>query len=96
MGGRRKTLDRKRWEEIQQGEFAYHEAKDETRVLERNLPYWKSLIDALPGELRFDADTRAVDLGCGGCGILLALERGRLIGVDPLMDRYLEKFPFLA
>ena len=45
---------------------------------------------------RFDADTRVVDLGCGGCGILLALERGRLIGVDPLMERYLQKFPFLA
>ncbi len=89
-------MKRERWEEIQKGELRYHATKDETRVLERNLPYWRSLLAALPDELRFDASTRVLDLGCGGCGILLALEQGRLVGVDPLMDRYLEKFPFLS
>ncbi|HEX9635925.1 MAG TPA: class I SAM-dependent methyltransferase [Acidobacteriota bacterium] len=89
-------MKREDWERIQQGEFDYHLAKDESRVLELNLPYWRSLLAALPEEVRFGPATRVLDLGCGGCGILLALEQGELVGVDPLMDRYLEKFPFLA
>jgi len=89
------SIKRERWEEIQQGELAYHQRKDETRILEHNLPYWRALLAALPPEVRFGPDTRVLDLGCGGCGILLALERGRLVGADPLMHDYLEKFPFL-
>ena len=91
-----KALPKSRWAEIQAGEFDYHAAKDETRVLERNLPYWRSLLGALPEEVKLDAEGSYLDLGCGGCGILLALEGGRRVGVDPLMARYLEKFPYLA
>ncbi len=89
-------MKQERWAAIQEREFAYHLAKDETRVLEINLPYWRSLIAQVPEEVRFEASTRVLDLGCGGCGILLGLDRGELVGVDPLMNRYLEKFPFLA
>lgn len=89
-------MKRERWAEIQEGEFAYHAAKDETKVLDNNLPYWRSLVETLPDELTFDDETRVLDIGCGGCGILLALDRGKLVGVDPLMERYLEKFPFLS
>ena len=91
-----KALSKSRWAAIQAGEFDYHAAKDETRVLERNLPYWRSLLSVLPAEVKLDADGSYLDLGCGGCGILLALEGGRRVGVDPLMDRYLEKFPYLS
>ena len=45
--------------------------------------------------MRLGPGTRALDLGCGGSGILLALEEGERVGVDPLMERYLEKFPHL-
>lgn len=90
------AMDRERWTEVQQGEVDYHLAKDAGSIRRYTLPYWRALIERLPEEIRFDDDTRVLDLGCGGCGILLGLERGRLIGVDPLMDRYLKKFPFLA
>jgi len=89
------AMSRERWAAIQHGEFAYHEAKDARRVRDHTLPYWRALLQKLPPEIRFGDQTRTLDLGCGGCGILLALERGKLVGVDPLMDRYLEKFPFL-
>jgi len=89
-------VKRERWASIQDGEFAYHLAKDETKVLAKNLPYWRSLVAALPDDVKFGKETSVMDIGCGGCGILLALDEGRLVGVDPLMDRYLEKFPFLS
>jgi SAM-dependent methyltransferase len=84
------------WAELQQLEFEYHEAKDEARVLTYKLPYWRTLLEALPEEARPGADSRVLEIGCGGCGIVLALEQGELVGIDPLMDRYLEKFPYLA
>ena len=90
------NMKRARWEKIQQGEFSYHLAKDETRVLDLNLPYWRSLLAVLPAQVHFGPDTRILDLGCGGCGILLAIDQGKLVGVDPLMERYLKKFPFLS
>jgi SAM-dependent methyltransferase len=88
-------MKRERWAEIQAGEFDYHAAKDESTVLKYKLPYWHTLLDALPDEVHFGADSRVLDIGCGGSSVLLGLNEGRLVGVDPLMDRYLEKFPFL-
>ncbi len=87
--------DRQRWEEIQVGEFDYHRRKNEAKVRDHTIPYWKALIGALPEQIRFGPQTRVLDLGCGGCGVLLGLDGGRRVGVDPLMPQYLEKFPFL-
>ncbi len=89
-------MKRDRWVEIQQGEFGYHAAKNPATVLDYKLPYWRSLLATLPAEIRFDDRTRVLDLGCGGTSLLLALDQGRLVGLDPLMDRYLSRFPFLG
>ena len=90
------TITRDQWAAIQDEEFKYHQSKDESKILDLNLPYWRALLGALPEQVTLGRDTSALDLGCGGCGILLALDEGRLVGVDPLMERYLEKFPFLS
>ena len=34
------------------------------------------LVAALPDEVSFGRETRVLDIGCGGCGILLALDQG--------------------
>jgi 2-polyprenyl-3-methyl-5-hydroxy-6-metoxy-1,4-benzoquinol methylase len=90
------SITRDQWAAIQDEEFKYHESKDESKILDLNLVYWRELLGALPEQVALGKETSALDLGCGGCGILLALDEGRLVGVDPLMERYLEKFPFLS
>lgn len=92
----RRSIPRERWNEIQQGEWAYHEQKDPSSILEINLRYWRRILSALPKSVGIEQTKRALDLGCGGCGILLAVPPGDHVGVDPLMASYLEKFPFLA
>src|SRR5688500_12702659 len=84
------------WERVQKIEMKYHEQKDPTAIRQVNLQYWPRILEALPaGELAIAPATRILDVGCGGCGILLAVEGGTKTGVDPLMPYYLEKFPFL-
>ncbi|MFC2173482.1 class I SAM-dependent methyltransferase [Acidobacteriota bacterium] len=90
-----KRLHQERWRNIQAGERDYHERKDPSAILKINLRYWRRILDALAGEVRIEQGARALDIGCGGCGILLALPEGGHVGIDPLMDFYLDKFPFL-
>ena len=89
-------MKQEEWAELQQLEFKYHEAKDEARVLKYKLPYWRRLLAELPQQARPGVDSHVLEIGCGGCALLLALEQGKLVGIDPLMDRYLEKFPYLT
>jgi SAM-dependent methyltransferase len=85
------------WERIQKIERSYHEQKDPAVIRNFSMQYWRRLLGVLPPELlSIEADTRVLDVGCGGAGILLAVEQGERTGVDPLMGYYLEKFPFLA
>jgi SAM-dependent methyltransferase len=85
------------WERVQKIERAYHEQKDPARVLDVNLRYWTRILDVLPpGSIAIGPTTRVLDVGCGGAGMLLALNGGVRTGVDPLMPFYLAKFPFLA
>jgi len=89
-------MKRERWAEIQQGEFAYHEAKDGTKLRKYKLPYWRELLGLVSPELKLDGESRVLEIGCGSCGLLLAIEQGHLVGIDPLMNRYLKSFPYLA
>jgi SAM-dependent methyltransferase len=85
------------WKRIQEIERAYHERKEPEKVLPINRVYWKRVLDAARAEgVELGPRTRALDVGCGGCGILLGLDEGELTGIDPLMPFYLEKFPFLT
>ena len=84
------------WEKIQRAERDYHEKKDPSSIREVNLPYWREILKKIYECTEpVDEETRILDIGCGGCGILLALDSGRRTGIDPLMDFYLRKFPFL-
>lgn len=85
------------WERIQAIERAYHARKQPGPTLEIKLVYWRRILDAVRSEgVAVGSDSRVLDMGCGGTSLLLALEQGRLTGVDPLMDFYLDKFPSLA
>jgi SAM-dependent methyltransferase len=88
-------MDRERWAAIQDGEFAYHANKNVDKVLDYKLPYWRALLASLPPEIPFGADSRVLDLGCGGTSVLLAVDAGSRVGLDPLIDRYRAQFPFL-
>ena len=91
-----RSIPRERWKSIQEEEREYHEQKDPTDILEINLRYWSRVLSTLPREVGVESTKRALDLGCGGCGILLAVPPGDHVGIDPLMGYYLEKFPFLS
>ena len=85
------------WERIQRIERAYQERKDPSTILAVNCLYWRRVLKSLPeGEFEIGPESRVLDAGCGGAGILLALEEGIRSGFDPLMGFYLERFPHLA
>jgi len=88
-------MRRERWSEIQHGEFAYHANKAPVPFKEHKIAYWKALIASLPQEVRTGPDSRMIDVGCGGATVMLALEGDHRFGLDPLIDRYLEQFPYL-
>lgn len=88
-------MDKSTWKKIQKHEIQYHLQKDHQNILEINLNYWKSLLAKLEPHISIADDTRVLDMGCGGCGVLLAIDKGKLVGVDPLMMEYLKKFDFL-
>lgn len=84
------------WARVQKIERAYHEQKDPRTVLDVNQKYWQRILDSIPqGEVSIGPQTRILDVGCGGAGILLILENGIRTGVDPLMSFYRQKFSFL-
>ncbi|MBN2498640.1 MAG: methyltransferase domain-containing protein [Deltaproteobacteria bacterium] len=90
-------MDRRDWERVQELEWAYQARKRPERVLALNRIYWQRLLaETRKAGVRIGPGTRVLDAGCGGAGILLALEQGERVGIDPLMDRYLERFDFLA
>ena len=87
--------EKETWQKIQKSEIKYHQRKDPAHILEINLKYWKLLLSRIASYVEINPDTRVLDIGCGGCGILLAIEKGRLVGIDPLMNEYLQQFEFL-
>lgn len=90
-----KNLDKSRWEKIQKDEVEYHLRKDKSRILEINTVYWKSVLERIEAHVTINDHTRILDVGCGCCGITLAMDRGSRFGIDPLMDDYLKQFEFL-
>lgn len=84
------------WKNIQRAERDYHEKKDTSFIRAINLPYWRKILQRVFACIPpITEETMILDVGCGGCGILLAVDKGRKTGIDPLMDFYLEKFTFL-
>lgn len=53
---------------------------------------WERLITILRGQIHLSPDSHILDLGCGPCGIIGALDVGVRFGIDPLMDYYLSHF----
>lgn len=88
-------MDKSLWNEIQKYEFQYHLGKDRDHLLDVNLRYWNSFLGKLTPYISYTNDTRILDIGCGCCGVLMAMEKGQRVGVDPLMDQYLEHFEHL-
>ena len=89
------VLKKSDWNEIQRHELAYHLGKDKNRVPEFNIPYWKSLLKKIEPFVAVTEEMSVLEVACGCCGILMALDKGQLTGVDPLMDEYLEHFDYL-
>ncbi len=90
------SASRTAWRRAQVHERRYHEQKDADAVMSINRVYWQRILAALPAQIAIRPGTRILDVGCGGAGILLAMDRGERTGIDPLMPFYLENFPFLA
>jgi len=88
-------MDKSEWSEIQEGEIEYHLGKDKDRILDFNIPYWNSLLSKVNPHVTITDDTRILEVGCGCCGVLMALDTGMLTGLDSLMDQYLAHFDFL-
>ncbi len=89
--------ERAQWERVQAIERAYHARKRPEQTLTINRIYWRRILDVVQSAgVTVEPDSRVLDMGCGGAGILHAIDRGHLIGVDPLMDFYLARFPALA
>ena len=88
-------MDKSSWQKLQKSEIQYHLGKDQDQLLDLNIRYWSSLLEISKTHAPITAHTRILDVGCGCCGLLLAIERGILVGLDPLMDQYLMHFDFL-
>lgn len=85
------------WERIQAIERAYHARKNPGPTTRIKLEYWRRILQTVRAQgVGVGPDTRVLDMGCGGTSVLLALEQGRLTGVDPLMAFYLARFPALG
>jgi SAM-dependent methyltransferase len=69
---------------------ASHEARDQVYA-EFHAPFWRGILNRL-GELEFRDDGCYVDVGCGPNPIVAFVDRGRRIGIDPLMSFYRDKF----
>lgn len=88
-------MRREEWLRVQTGEFRYHEKKAPGPFREHKIAYWKALIASLPDEVQSGLAGRVIDVGCGGASILLAVNARSRVGLDPLMDRYIQQFPYL-
>ena len=71
---------------------ASHEGQDQVYA-EFHAPFWKGILARL-NELKFAEDGVYVDVGCGPNPIVAFIDRGRRVGVDPLMPFYQENFKF--
>ncbi len=71
---------------------ASHEGHDQVYA-EFHAPFWQGILSRL-GELEFTDQGVYVDVGCGPNPIVAFIDRGRRVGVDPLMPFYLENFRF--
>lgn len=54
--------------------------------LEQKKAYWRKLLDQ--ANIRVSPGQQILDAGCGPAGIFTVLEHCRVVGVDPLLDRY--------
>ena len=82
-------MEKTNWQDIQKDELKYHLLKNKDRVLEYNIPYWKTLLDEVSSIVSFHDHSRVLEVGCGCCGVIMAIDQGTLVGVDPLMDDYI-------
>ena len=71
---------------------ASHEGQDQVYA-EFHAPFWTGILARL-NELKFADDGVYVDVGCGPNPIVAFIDKGRRIGVDPLMPFYQENFKF--
>lgn len=85
------------WTLAQERERHYYETRAKTHddkqqvYAEFHAPFWKGILSRL-GELQFRDDGVYVDVGCGPNPIVAFVDRGRRMGVDPLMPFYRDNF----
>ena len=53
-------MDKTNWQEIQKDELKYHLLKNKDRIMEYNIPYWKSLLDEI--EAHEDDEDKVAEL----------------------------------
>jgi|GEM_PF-2597922 SAM-dependent methyltransferase len=88
-------MEKSDWHRIQKLELQYHLQKDKDRILEINLKYWNAFLARVTRYIQIRDHTRILDVGCGCCGVLMALDKGTCTGIDPLMADYLAHFDHL-
>ena len=84
------------WHKIQNEELQYHLRKNSEQHLEFKLEYWNSILREIQPYVSIEPETHILEVGCGCCGMLMAIKKGVLVGVDPLMNQYLNNFSYLA
>lgn len=86
-----------RWKIAQNAELRwwknYLKDKDEQAYLTWKRSYWQEFLNRCAIHVTPDMDI--LDIGCGPAGIFLNMPPGKCIAVDPLMDRYIQEFPWL-
>jgi len=83
------------WQDIQKLELQYHHRKNRDHMLDFKSRYWISLLEKIYPHVSISENTRILEVGCGPCGVVMAIDKGNLVGLDPLMDEYLAHFDFL-
>jgi len=83
------------WQSVQKHELQYHLRKQQEQHRKYKLQYWRQLLEQIDPHISITENSRILEVGCGCCPLLLAIEQGNLVGVDPLMDHYLEHFDYL-
>jgi len=91
-----KKIDKKRWEIAQDSEKGYWMQWETEGLLEYLEQIYKDKLKELLSEweriMKFNKDTKILQIGCGPLDIINYFDKGELHSVDPLADFYKDRF----
>ncbi|TNE80552.1 MAG: class I SAM-dependent methyltransferase [Bacteroidetes bacterium] len=87
-----------RWKIAQNAELLwwkrYLKDKNHDSYLTWKKEYWTQFLERC--KIRPEPHQQILDIGCGPAGIFLNMPKDACTAVDPLMDQYMEEFPWLV